>query len=380
MSATFLVVFVIGIARIISAYPVESPDQIALADCERQAPPCADEATLLHKLASHYRMEARYADAKALYEKALTIDEASYGESDPKLINVLSGLALLEREIGEIRPASQLVERALAILRSHGLNESAEAGDCYATLGQIRYDQARMSEARAAYEHATDIRVHKFGANDPKVAEVQIGLGVIYRLEGRAKQAEGLYRRALVTLERNDPLGERAIALNNLAQVLAERGKWMEAREDYRAAIMLWEKEFGSDHPNVGTALTSLAAMLHEHRLETEAEQLARRALQIADMRRPAGHAETGRAAVTLAEICAANRNFPEASDLYSRGLEILAAAWGPEDTRLLPWLDHYVQALRVREEYAEAEKVRLKATRIRVTQALKKNSANRGG
>ncbi len=61
-----------------------------------------------------------------------------------------------------------------------------------------------------------------------------------------------------------------------------------------------------------------------------------------------------------------------ESEPLYRRALTILQQAWGPENPQLVAVLESYEAVLRARREYAEAESVEVRTTRIRVMQALR--------
>ncbi len=51
--------------------------------------------------------------------------------------------------------------------------------------------------------------------------------------------------------------------------------------------------------------------------------------------------------------------------------MSILTQAWGPENPQLLATLQWYEAVLRARQEYAEAERVEVRSTKIRVAEAL---------
>ena len=55
-------------------------------------------------------MQARYADAKALEERALAIDEAAYGPDHPKVATRLNNLALTLQALGQPEAARPLQE------------------------------------------------------------------------------------------------------------------------------------------------------------------------------------------------------------------------------------------------------------------------------
>jgi hypothetical protein len=80
---------------------------------------------------------------------------------------------------------------------------------------------------------------------------------------------------------------------------------------------------------------------------------------------------ELGGVLLNLADVLRLEKK-PEASgELYKRGLAIVTTAWGPNDPRLAPWLDGYVSVLREEKDFAEAGRLEIQATRIRVAQSL---------
>jgi tetratricopeptide (TPR) repeat protein len=64
---------------------------------------------------SYLQVRARFADAKALLELALVIDEAAYGPDHPEVATDLNNLATILQDLGQPEAARPLQERALAI-------------------------------------------------------------------------------------------------------------------------------------------------------------------------------------------------------------------------------------------------------------------------
>ncbi len=73
-----------------------------------------------------------------------------------------------------------------------------------------------------------------------------------------------------------------------------------------------------------------------------------------------------------LANVYRLQGRLDESEQLYRQALNILAVAWGPENPQLLATLQSYEAVLRARQEYAEAESVEVRTTKIRVVQALR--------
>jgi predicted lipid-binding transport protein (Tim44 family) len=83
--------------------------------------------------------------------------------------------------------------------------------------------------------------------------------------------------------------------------------------------------------------------------------------------------AEAAQAQADVAELYRVTRREQEAVVAFREAVAVLQAAWGRDDVRFLRILGNYELALRSREEFAEAERVGVWSTRIRVRQALAK-------
>ena len=113
-------------------------------------------------------------------------------------------------------------------------------------------------------------------------------LAEVYRLDGRAPDAERFYPRALDMRERksgSDHLN-LAIVRSNLARLYADQARFADAEPLYRQALEAREKAVGPAHPALLPTLDSYAAVLRGLGRSAEADALAARAVQI--RKRPA--------------------------------------------------------------------------------------------
>jgi hypothetical protein len=82
---------------------------------QQQSPAvAADVAWLLERAGIYLQIHARFTDARPLQERALAIDETTYGPDHPNLIIRLNTLALILEDLGEPQEARTVQERAKA--------------------------------------------------------------------------------------------------------------------------------------------------------------------------------------------------------------------------------------------------------------------------
>ncbi len=286
----------------------------------------------------------------------------------------------------------------------------ARAADCWMEQARRFQARGRLIESKKAALRGISILETILRADDPRLAVARNNLSVVYRLLGELKPAEELNLQALEVL-RAKPTPDLAAVINNRGQILAHLGRWKQARDCYQEAIALWERQYGPRDPRVAMGLANLAELMQSRKdfdeterllarviaidraffpeesprvaldlnsigvlasmrkRNTEAEEDFRKSIAILARTRPVDHPEVGEVTVNLAELLHRQGRIEESEPRFRRGLAILSAAWGSDSPRLLPWLEDYVAVLRSRQDFAEAERVQLQATRIRVVQ-----------
>jgi tetratricopeptide (TPR) repeat protein len=175
------------------------------------------------------------------------------------------------------------------------------AGACLLALGPARAPgqdaalwQRCVEGAKAAYQQKDYARsgellqealreAEKFGADDPRLAVTLHNLANLAATQGKAAEAEPLYRRALAILEkvRGPDHSQTAVVRLGLADLLAARGNTAEAETAYRGALRAFEKVLGPGHPIVATTLERYAALLRQAGRTAEAEQMEARAREV---------------------------------------------------------------------------------------------------
>src|ERR1017187_5581719 len=114
----------------------------------------ADVSWLLGRAGIYLQVHARLTNAQALLERALAIDEATYGPAHPAVATDLNDLAQILRALGQPRAARPLQERALAIDEAtYGPAHPAVATNLN-NLAQILQDLGQPEAARPLQERA----------------------------------------------------------------------------------------------------------------------------------------------------------------------------------------------------------------------------------
>ena len=158
-------------------------------------------------------------------------------------------------------------------------------------------------------------------------------LAEVYREQGRYADAEGLHKRALAIREK--ALGqdhpEVAGTLNNLANEYKNQGRYADAEGLYKRALAIREKALGQDHPDVAQTLNNLATVYAEQGKYPDAEGLFKRALAIWEKALGQDHHDVATALNNLAEVYREQGKYTDAEGLYKRALAIREKALGAD-------------------------------------------------
>jgi len=141
---------------------------------------------------------------------------------------------------------------------------------------------ARAESLQAIYD-----RFQKFygvGNYDAALIEIQNYEAAVRRREGTASRCY-------------------AVALNNLALLYDNQGRYAEAEPLYKRALAIWEKALGPDHPEVAMGLNNLGNLYEDQGRYGEAEPLSKRALAIQEKALGPDHPEVGKYLNNLATL-----------------------------------------------------------------------------
>ncbi len=290
-----------------------------------------DVAQTLNNLANAHAAAGADAEAQALYERALAIREPALGHHHPDVAQTLNNLALVHGHTGAYAQARALHERALAIREQAVGRDHPDVAASLNNLANVHEATGASAEARALYERALAIWEQALGRDHPNVAASLNNLANLHRLAGEYAEARALNERALAIGEQalgpNHP--DVAESLINLAAVRKATGAHAEARALSERALAIWEQALGPDHPNVAVGLNDLAAVHEATGAHAEARALYERALAIRERARGPDHPEVAASLNNLARVYLAQQRPQDALALLERAAAISHAHGG---------------------------------------------------
>jgi tetratricopeptide (TPR) repeat protein len=288
---------------------------------------------LLNEAGLYLWQRADFAQARALLERALAIDEVYLGPNHPTTATTLNHLGSVLHAQGDLDAARPLHERALAIRETRLGADHPATATSLTNLAYILHTQGETPAARTLYERALAIDEARLGADHPDTALSLHNLADVLRDQGDLPAARTLQERALAIYEAhlgpNHP--DTAHGLHGLADVLRAQGDLQAARALQERALAIYEAHFGPNHPHTAWSLTSLASVLRAQGDLQAARALYERALAIHEARLGPDHPDTAWNVSNLANVLAAQGDLDAARILRERALAIFEARLGAD-------------------------------------------------
>ena len=146
----------------------------------------------------------------------------------------------------------------------------------------------------------------------------------------------------------------------------ASRGRYSEAEEQFRQAVVNFQKTFGPAHLAVADSLFDLANLHRNQRRYAEAEPLYRQVIMIWEKALGPDHPDLAKGFHNLALIYDLQGRYAEAEPLYRQALILLQKTLKPDDAKVLVLMETYARLLRKTDRDAEAETIEAHVRTVR--------------
>ncbi len=324
-------------------------------------------ANVLTNLASVLQHAGNPKEAVPLFERAVKLVKAVYGEAHPRYARALASLGGALQQLGKFAEARPYVERALAIEEAAVGPDHPELVFHLVALGHVLYRQGDLAKASTYYERAQKIVERTQAPVSTAIAEMQIDLGNLRLEQGKHAEAVAAFTRALEI--RQQLLGPDHPALSEALRDLGEahrrHGEFAEARDFFTRALVLRERVLGPEHPSVAGSLTDVARVLQREGHAAEARPYLERALKIREAALGPDHVDVASTLNTLGIVVEELGDPALAKRHYERGLAILEHALGPDHPDLSTPLNNLGDLAAKQGKYAEARPYFERALRI---------------
>ena len=158
-----------------------------------------------------------------------------------------------------------LLKQSIQETFNYKVDISSVSAACH-RLGDLYSDQGKMKEAEDMYLRALAGKEKAWGPAHTSTLDIVNNLGILYSEQGKMKEAEDMYRRALTGYEQAwGPAHTSTLStVNNLGILYSEQGKMKEAEDMYLRALTGYEQARDSEHKTPLDVRYNLASLYKE--------------------------------------------------------------------------------------------------------------------
>ncbi|MBA3859897.1 MAG: hypothetical protein C0507_23555 [Cyanobacteria bacterium PR.3.49] len=211
-------------------------------------------------------------------------------------------------------------------------------------MGQQAYERGQYSDAQQKFKKAL-IDLEQLMVNDERLTMTLNNLALCFCAQGKHKEADPLYQRALSIDQTSGSAGKLSLAedFNNIATHYRKQGLNAQAEPLYQKALKIWEEELGEKSAEVAGCLNNLGVLYCEQNKCQDAIELYKKALSIRGSKFGRKSKEYGGTLANLATAYCNLNKCEEADPLFEEGIRILEYTVDPIHAELLEALESYV-------------------------------------
>ncbi|KAF7174280.1 hypothetical protein CNMCM6106_008500 [Aspergillus hiratsukae] len=227
-------------------------------------------------------------------------------------------------------------------------------------LGNLYRNQGKLKEAEEMYQRALAGYDKALGPDHTSTLDIVDNLGTLYRNQGKLNEAEEMYQPALAGYEK--ALGpdhpSTLNTVNNLGLLYSAQGKLKEAEEMYQRALAGREKVLGPDHASTLGTVNNLGTLYYNQGKRKEAEEMYQRALAGYEKALDPNHTSTLVTVNNLGILYSDQGKLKEAEEMYQRALVGFEKALGPNHKSTLDTVNKLGNLYRNQGKLKEAEEM----------------------
>ena len=302
--------------------------------------------------------QGNYEESERLLRQALEVSLTRFPAQSLEVARARFELAGLLLDKGDNDEALELAREGLQVRRNLVPSPDARLADGLSAVGQVRERRAEFEQAEELFLESQSMRADLFGGKHPDCSKSERELGYLYLEMGRYPESIAAFEKAL-SIDRSI-VGEEhpdvAADLFGLAMALDNSGNLERAEQIYRDVLEYDETRLGR-HPLTALALNNLANVLSERGRFDEADAKFKQALQIQEELLPAGHQEIATTHSNMG-VNWNRRGEPAKGEPFVReALRLRREIFPPEHPTILTTLSILATLLYEQGHYEEAEK-----------------------
>lgn len=309
--------------------------------------------------------QGRFQEALVVFEQLLALRRQALSPDDPLIALALSGVAEVNRVLGNFEIAEPLYQQALEIYGASLPEDHPAVATTLNNLGLIYLQLGQFAEAEPLLQRAIAIQEK---AEDPGfLPRAYNNLGELYRNQGRYSQAAEYFQRAIdrAVQESGPDSPDVGLASSNLGLTEQQRGNFDAAEELFLRAIDIYRAAFGKTHPNLALALLNLGSVYQAQSRYGDVERLYQEALAIQQTAYGEQHPEILHTLGSFGTLYQLQGLYDKAEGYYQQGLTLSQQIYGPESVPMAGLFNRLGDLYRLAGRFEEAEAQGFKALNL---------------
>ena len=319
------------------------------------------QAELLGILGNTYRARGEEQKGRSLIERAIAIHRrASTGSDADRLVlaGLIGDLAEAHRLSENPAKSLELQRQALAMREELLPRDDPAIASTLTRLGVTSFDLRDRDGGLAYLERAMALHRSAGRENTPEAIDTLGNIGITLDSLGRYEAAENVLRE---TTRRSDeiegPLAPNSIIrLGNLGLLLTRTSRFSDAEKIQREAVRRSRIVFPEGQPQTGFAVSNLAVTLHGLGRMAEARDTYLEAARLSRLASGEESLDYAARRRSLANLEIELRNFAMADRRFKQALEIVRRVGGPKHHYRAQILALYARSQRLQGKPAQAE------------------------
>ncbi len=297
-----------------------------------KAPDSAELAAAVHALGSLRFRQARWAEAQALFDEAITLF-AGTGKNDLELIEARSSAAACLRNLGKLDEAQRQQRLAIDDATARLGPDNATTLSAITNLAIVLHDGGHVAEAEKLYRQVLNARKRVLGMNHPSTLLALGNLSTALYDLGDIAGAEQVLAESLEIRKKvsGPDHPETILDMSNLAVMREKLGRVAEAETLIRETLEIAQRKLGPENESVAVLMSNLASNLAKQGKVQECETLFQKSVQILVKVDGADHAETIQTELGYARWLIERGRVEEAAPMLARVHATSSTKFGDE-------------------------------------------------
>ncbi|OQD86643.1 hypothetical protein PENANT_c007G05014 [Penicillium antarcticum] len=243
---------------------------------------------------------------------------------------------LSEKNSAELQ--RRLIPHANRILDTDWSGEDTRVQGALNGLGNLYRHQGKLKEAEEIYQRAMAGKGMALGPDHTSTLNTVHNLGALYYDQGKLNKAEEMYQRALSGYKKalGPDHSSTLSTVHQLGALYSKQGKLKKAEEMYQRALIGSEKAVGLDHTSTLEIFNSLGNLYSKQEKLKKAEEMYQRAISGYEKALGLGHTSTLNTINNLGALYRDQGKLKEAEEMYQRALVGKEKALGLDHTSTL--------------------------------------------